>query len=441
MALFTLSMETCFGVIGLILSTGLAAGAPQFGQRRAPLPPAETLLEPAILRAIDEQVLTPESSAQTAGTDGNAGRILLTCGEGECGTGGAQAERAGGGQEDPSAVPVDSGGLGEQRIGGHRNHGGYSRGRIDGSAVPGGSGALVDRRREVVEVFARRNGFAVEMRPFENLGQLPLDPRGIPTTTIVTNAWTSRDHAAATAAAAAYFLATLPNDGAEALLSHLMVGAHARLAEDGRRAVAQTGPSQRASADVLILMGQAIDREHRRIRSIARFMPAPLDATLASRMADMEKGVASVWTSLGITSSPFVPPAERIRGRGGDDRRVPARVAGAALTADTAVLKLTNRADVCGGAFEQAAHAAAQLIGMQVHRRRQTRARRFGEPAGDVVERRGRPQGLHQRGRQPQEHLFTHARRPWPAAGEPLGDSSSEAWNVDRFQRLLQRNR
>ena len=50
----------------------------------------------------------------------------------------------------------------------------------------------------------------------------------------------------------AYFLATLPNDGAEALLSHLMVGAHARLAEDGRRAVAQMGPSaagQRRRAD------------------------------------------------------------------------------------------------------------------------------------------------------------------------------------------------
>jgi len=41
-----------------------------------------------------------------------------------------------------------------------------------------------------------------------------------------------------------------------------------------------------------------------------------------------------------------VPPAERIRGRGGDDRRVPARVAGAANTADSAVLKLANHADV-----------------------------------------------------------------------------------------------
>ena len=41
----------------------------------------------------------------------------------------------------------------------------------------------------------------------------------------------------------------------------------------------------------------------------------------------MEEGITSVWTSMGITSSPFVPPSERIRGRGGEDRRVPSKVA------------------------------------------------------------------------------------------------------------------
>ena len=46
----------------------------------------------------------------------------------------------------------------------------------------------------------------------------------------------------------------------------------------------------------------------------------------------MEKGITSVWTSIGITSSPFVPAAERIRGRGGDDRRVPTRAARHAAT-------------------------------------------------------------------------------------------------------------
>ena len=88
------------------------------------------------------------------------------------------------------------------------------------------------------------------------------------------------------------------------------------------RAVAQMGNQQRASADVLIMFGQAIEREQRRMRSFERFMPQPVDPMLHSRILDMEKGITSVWTSMGITSSPFVPAAERIRGRGGEDRRV-----------------------------------------------------------------------------------------------------------------------
>jgi hypothetical protein len=144
----------------------------------------------------------------------------------------------------------------------------------------------------------------------------------VPTTTLVANPAMSNDNVASIAALAAYFLATLPNAGAEALLSHLTVGAHARLAEDGRKAVAQMGNQQRAGADVLIMFGQAIEREQRRMRSFERFMPAPVDPMLRSRIADMEKGITSVWTSMGITSSPFVPAAERIRGRGGEDRRI-----------------------------------------------------------------------------------------------------------------------
>ena len=147
------------------------------------------------------------------------------------------------------------------------------------------------------------------------------------------------------AAASAYFLATLPNAGAEALLSHLTVGAHARLAEDGRKAVAQMGNQQRASADVLIMFAQAIEREQRRMRSFERFMPAPVDPMLRSRIADMEKGITSVWTSMGITSSPFVPAAERIRGSGGEDRRVPSRLRDGPLPTPeppTAMLKFPN---------------------------------------------------------------------------------------------------
>ena len=56
-----------------------------------------------------------------------------------------------------------------------------------------------------------------------------------------------------------------------------------------------------------------------------------------------------MWTSIGITSSPFVPAAERIRGRGGEDRRVPSRLREGPLpTPDppTAMLKFPNVADV-----------------------------------------------------------------------------------------------
>jgi hypothetical protein len=155
----------------------------------------------------------------------------------------------------------------------------------------------------------------------------------------------SSDAAASVVALTAYFLATLPNAGSEALLSHLTVGAHARLAEDGRKAVAMMGNQQRASAEVLIMFGQAIDREQRRMRSFERFMPSPVDPMLHSRIVDMEKGISSVWTSMGITSSPFVPPAERIRGRGGEDRRVPSKVKPGAIAAvepPTAFLKFEN---------------------------------------------------------------------------------------------------
>jgi hypothetical protein len=127
------------------------------------------------------------------------------------------------------------------------------------------------------------------------------------------------------AAATGYFLATFPNSGAEALLSHLTVGAHARLAEDARRVVAQMGTGQRPSGEVLNTLAQGIEREQRRIRSVARFVPTPMDQTLRARLTAMERGIIGVWTSLGMSGAPFTPTAQRIRGRGGEDRRVPIR--------------------------------------------------------------------------------------------------------------------
>jgi hypothetical protein len=181
------------------------------------------------------------------------------------------------------------------------------------------------------------------MRAFEDVGQPMWD---VPTTAILPVAGSPDLYRASlVAAASAYFLATLPNAGSEALLSHLMVGAHARLAEDGRRAVAMMGAQQRASGEVLTMFANAIDREQRRIFSFERFMPSPVDPMLHSRIADMEKDITGVWSSIGITPSPFVPPAERIRGRGGEDLRVPARPSSGPLPKvelPTAFLKFEN---------------------------------------------------------------------------------------------------
>jgi hypothetical protein len=197
---------------------------------------------------------------------------------------------------------------------------------------------------EVVELFGRHFAGIVEVGEMTAV-QARWESPGVATTMIFYRSSDRERSAALVAAASAYFLATLPNAGAEALLSHLMVGAHARLAEDGRKAVAQMGNQQRAGADVLIMFAQAIEREQRRIRSFARFMPTPLDPAVNARLSDMENGITSVWTSMGITSAPFVPAAERIRGRGGEDRRVPSRLRDGPLpTADppTAMVKFPN---------------------------------------------------------------------------------------------------
>jgi hypothetical protein len=85
------------------------------------------------------------------------------------------------------------------------------------------------------------------------------------------------------------------------------------------------------------------------MRDVELFMPEPVDPMLRSRITDMEKAVTSVWTSLGISSSPFVPAAERPRGRGGEDRRVPSRATASAANAvelPAALAKHPNASDV-----------------------------------------------------------------------------------------------
>jgi hypothetical protein len=296
---------------------------------RPPLAPAETLLEPVVLRAITEQPSGGGPVAVIDGTDRTAGEILISCGECEVATQAMQKlhylVREKGMPPPARTIRRVSDSVGNDVA--QRARAAIYVAQLEDRPIQviRGLWSTAGIADEVVEIFARHGGYNVEARPFENVGQLRLDHLGVPTTTIVSNPAMSNQHAAFVAAASAYFLATLPNSGAEALLSHLTVGAHARLAEDGRRAVAMMGNQQRASGEVLVFFGQAIEREQRRMRNLERYMPEPVDPMLRSRIAEMEKGVTSLWTSMGITSSPFVPATERLRGRAGEDRRVVAR--------------------------------------------------------------------------------------------------------------------
>ena len=302
----------------------------QFGPR-APLTPAETLLEPNILRAIERALVEGPAVTVINGSDAAAGEIALVCMPGQCEAVGWATKKLGlalGAKQIPQplrTIRVMSSTASPSRNTKAAIFVAASKGQA--FQVVRGLWSTVAVSDEVVEVFARQAIPALDAHGFENVGQPQWDSWGIPTTSIVPSANASDlDRASFIVAASAYFLATLPNAGAEALLSHLTVGAHARLAEDGRKAVGQMGSQQRASGDVLMMFANAIDREQRRMRSFEQFMPAPVDPMLHSRIMDMEKGITGVWSSIGITPSPFVPPADRIRGRGGEDRRVPARI-------------------------------------------------------------------------------------------------------------------
>ena len=289
--------------------------------------PAETLLEPSLLRNLDRSSVEGKPVAVINGSDAKAGEIVLACRPPRC-----EAVEWAMKRITNAAIPRPARTIRSISTSAAPPNTktaifiAESKGR-DFQVIRGlwSTAGIAD---EVVEIFGRHAVAGVNVRGYENVGQPRWEDRGIPITAIVPPAdATDLDRASVIAAASAYFLATLPNAGAEALLSHLTVGAHARLAEDGRRAVALMGNQQRASADVLVTVGHAIEREQRRMRNFERFMPEPVDPMLRSRIAEMERGITSVWTSMGITSSPYMPPAERRRGRAGEDRRVPSRTA------------------------------------------------------------------------------------------------------------------
>jgi len=295
---------------------------------RPPLTPAETLIEPELLRTIERSSVEGPAVRVIQGSDAGAGEIAVVCGA-DCEPAEWALKKLGPAVR-AKQIPQPARTI---RIVTVEMLRGNTRAAIFVGPSKGqtlqvirGLWSTAGIADEVVEVFARQAVGMIDARGYESVGQPRWEQSGVPITTIVPPADAGGlDRSSFIIAASAYFLATLPNPGAEALLSHLTVGAHARLAEDGRKAVAQMGNQQRAGAEVLIMFGQAIEREQRRMQSFERFMPAPVDPMLHSRILEMQKGITSVWTSMGITSSPFVPAAERIRGRGGEDLRVPVK--------------------------------------------------------------------------------------------------------------------
>jgi aminopeptidase YwaD len=102
------------------------------------------------------------------------------------------------------------------------------------------------------------------------------------------------------AAASGYYLATMP-DGGAALLALTYANAQERLAEDGRRAVAMARDEQ-MRAEAANIIGEGVQREQRRLRSLGRFttVNGPAKAhvdELVAAIGDAGKGVAKTFMS------------------------------------------------------------------------------------------------------------------------------------------------
>jgi hypothetical protein len=221
----------------------------------------------------------------------------------------------------------------------------FGRYVIDGAYEGAASG---DARRAIRAPGGSKDALWADITPFESGSdhQIYQDSSfGIPT--IYLRDWpdiyihTDRDspdhieptklkRSAFIAAASGYYLASLPNDSIDALLNMVVAGAHARVAEETRRAIARMGDGQRVSRDIMNLVAQAIDREQRRVRSIARFLDpqTAASASFTARVNDAAANLGLLWRSFGLTNEPIQPSSSRRRGRGeGEDPRVPVRVA------------------------------------------------------------------------------------------------------------------
>jgi aminopeptidase YwaD len=123
------------------------------------------------------------------------------------------------------------------------------------------------------------------------------------------------------AAASGYFLAEGELRGLDTLASITVAGAHARLADDVRRIRARTS-DEWTPRDAGNQFRVALDREQRRIRSIASFASSGR-AGLVRQLDAMARSLESVWTSLSIESWRQASTERRPA-----DPRVPVRLEG-----------------------------------------------------------------------------------------------------------------
>jgi aminopeptidase YwaD len=115
------------------------------------------------------------------------------------------------------------------------------------------------------------------------------------------------------AAASGYYLATLPDHGA-ALIRLSYANAHARLAEDGRRAVAMSVADPH-SGDAANIVAQGLLREQRRLRSLSRFVSLDGDLHLGTEaVGRMSAALADTAKGL-LATLPAAPPRGEVDGR------------------------------------------------------------------------------------------------------------------------------
>jgi aminopeptidase YwaD len=131
------------------------------------------------------------------------------------------------------------------------------------------------------------------------------------------------------AAASGYYLATMP-DGGAALLALAYSNAQERLAEDGRRAVAMAR-DERMTTEAANIIGQGVQREQRRLRSLGRFTAVNgrtkthIDELVAA-IGDAGKGVAKTFMSAAEADN-WQRAGFSVK-RAATDARVPVRNAG-----------------------------------------------------------------------------------------------------------------